>query len=97
MVAGGEYFSDSAIITPENLEKIKACIPLAPLHNPAHVEGINFCEEIFVGLPQVAVFDTAFHQTIPSYIAEYAIPRELTESQKSENTELMVHLINLYQ
>lgn len=82
VVAGGEYFSHSAIITPENLEKIKACISLAPLHNPAHVEGINFCEEIFVGLPQVAVFDTAFHQTIPSYIAEYAIPRELTGNQK---------------
>ena len=82
VVAGGQYFSDSAIITSENLEKIKACIPLAPLHNPAHVEGINFCAKIFAGLPQVAVFDTAFHQTIPSYIAEYAIPRELTDGQK---------------
>ena len=82
VVAGGQYFSKSALITPENLEKIKICIPLAPLHNPAHVEGINFCEKIFVGLPQVAVFDTAFHQTIPSYIAEYAIPRELTDGQK---------------
>ena len=82
VVAGGQYFSKSAVITPENLEKIKACIPLAPLHNPAHVEGINFCEKIFAGLPQVAVFDTAFHQTIPNYIAEYAIPRELTDGQK---------------
>ena len=79
VVAGGQYFSKSAVITPANLEKIKACIPLAPLHNPAHVEGINFCEKIFVGLTQVAVFDTAFHQTIPGYIAEYAIPRKLTE------------------
>ncbi|MFT4693553.1 MAG: acetate kinase [Francisella sp.] len=79
VVAGGQYFSKSALITPENLEKIKICIALAPLHNPAHVEGINFCEKIFVGLPQVAVFDTAFHQTIPSCIAEYAIPIELTQ------------------
>lgn len=82
VVAGGQYFSDSAIITPENLEKIKSCIPLAPLHNPAHVEGINFCKKIFARLPQVAVFDTAFHQTIPSYIAEYAIPRELTDTKQ---------------
>ena len=82
VVAGGNYFSSSAVITSDNLQKIKNCIPLAPLHNPAHVEGIEFCQEMFPSLPQVAVFDTAFHQTIPSYIAEYAIPRELTQSQQ---------------
>ena len=82
VVAGGNYFSSSAVITDDNLQKIKNCIPLAPLHNPAHVEGIEFCQEMFPSLPQVAVFDTAFHQTIPSYIAEYAIPRELTQSQQ---------------
>ena len=82
VVAGGNYFSSSAIITDDNLQKIKNCIPLAPLHNPAHVEGIEFCQEMFPGLPQVAVFDTAFHQTIPNYIAEYAIPRELTDGHQ---------------
>jgi len=79
VVAGGQYFSESVLITPENLEKIKACIPLAPLHNPAHIEGITFCQQMFAGLPQIAVFDTAFHQTMPNFVAEYAIPRELTE------------------
>lgn len=48
------------------------------MHNPAHIEGIRFCQQIFPELPQVAVFDTAFHQTMPSYIAEYAIPYGLT-------------------
>lgn len=82
VVHGGKYFSSSAVITKDNLQKIKNCIPLAPLHNSAHVEGIEFCKEMFPSLPQVAVFDTAFHQTIPDYIAEYAIPRELTDTQQ---------------
>lgn len=82
VVHGGNYFSSSIVITADNLRKIKACIPLAPLHNPAHVEGIEFCKDMFANLPQVAVFDTAFHQTIPNYIAEYAIPRELTDDQQ---------------
>ena len=82
VVAGGSYFSSSAVITRDNLQKIKNCIPLAPLHNPAHVDGIEFCQDMFPSLPQIAVFDTAFHQTIPGYIAEYAIPRELTQSQQ---------------
>ncbi|AJC48346.1 acetate kinase [Allofrancisella guangzhouensis] len=79
VVHGGQYFSDSVVIDERALEKIKNCIPLAPLHNPANIEGITFCQQIFSNLPQVAVFDTAFHQTIPKYIAEYAIPRELTK------------------
>ncbi|APA82148.1 acetate/propionate family kinase [Francisella tularensis] len=78
VVHGGQYFSKSVLINADSLEKIKACIALAPLHNPAHIEGIRFCQQIFPELPQVAVFDTAFHQTMPSYIAEYAIPYELT-------------------
>ncbi|AIT09701.1 acetate kinase [Candidatus Francisella endociliophora] len=79
VVHGGQYFSKSVLIDDDSLQKIKNCIPLAPLHNPAHIEGITFCQQIFPGLPQVAVFDTAFHQTMPNYVAEYAIPRELTE------------------
>ena len=79
IVHGGKYFTKSVIIDEDSLGKIKACVPLAPLHNPAHIEGIVFCEHIFANLPQVAVFDTAFHQTIPDYIAEYAIPRELKQ------------------
>ncbi|MBK2029032.1 acetate kinase [Francisella noatunensis] len=78
VVHGGQYFSKSVIIDKDSLQKIKDCIPLAPLHNPAHIEGVLFCQQIFPNLPQVAVFDTAFHQTMPEYVAEYAIPRELT-------------------
>ncbi|AFJ42666.1 acetate/propionate family kinase [Francisella orientalis] len=78
VVHGGQYFSKSVIIDKDSLQKIKDCIPLAPLHNPAHIEGMLFCQQIFPNLPQVAVFDTAFHQTMPEYVAEYAIPRELT-------------------
>ncbi|KEI35061.1 acetate kinase [Francisella sp. W12-1067] len=79
VVHGGQYFSNSVVIDEENLEKIKDCIPLAPLHNPANIEGITFCQQIFSNLPQIAVFDTAFHQTISAYVSEYAIPRELTK------------------
>ncbi|WP_150467203.1 acetate/propionate family kinase [Francisella sp. SYW-9] len=79
VVHGGQFFSESVLIDDDSLQKIKDCIPLAPLHNPAHIEGIAFCKQIFPGLPQVAVFDTAFHQTMPNYVAEYAIPRELTQ------------------
>ncbi|MED7788631.1 acetate kinase [Francisella sp. 19X1-34] len=78
VVHGGQFFSKSVLIDDDSLQKIKDCIPLAPLHNPAHIEGIAFCKHIFPGLPQVAVFDTAFHQSMPNYVAEYAIPRELT-------------------
>ncbi|APD49733.1 acetate/propionate family kinase [Francisella hispaniensis] len=78
VVHGGQYFSKSVVINADSLEKIKECIALAPLHNPAHIEGIRFCQQIFPELPQVAVFDTAFHQTMTSYIAEYAIPYEFT-------------------
>ncbi|API85947.1 acetate/propionate family kinase [Francisella uliginis] len=79
VVHGGQFFSKSVLIDEDSLQKIKGCVPLAPLHNPAHIEGITFCQQIFPDLPQVAVFDTAFHQTMPNYVAEYAIPRELTE------------------
>ncbi len=80
VVHGGQYFDSSVVITEDNLDKIKESIPLAPLHNPANVEGIEFCQKIFPSLPQVAVFDTAFHHSIARHVAEYAIPRELTDN-----------------
>src|SRR3989339_321158 len=67
VVHGGEKFHDSVIIDEEVMEAIKACIELAPLHNPPNIIGIEACAHIMPETPMVAVFDTAFHQTIPSY------------------------------
>ncbi|WP_282123028.1 acetate/propionate family kinase [Algibacter mikhailovii] len=79
VVHGGKYFSDTTEITPEVKEKIKALSSLAPLHNPANLEGIEVAEAIFSNAKQVAVFDTAFHQSIPEKAYRYAIPREFSE------------------
>ena len=76
---GGEKFSDSTIITDEVIQAIKDCIPLAPLHNPAAVTGIEACKNALPGIPMVAVFDTAFHQTIPAKAYMYAIPYKYYE------------------
>lgn len=82
VVHGGSYFSDTTIITEEVKEKIKELSELAPLHNPAHLVGINVAEEIFASAKQVAVFDTAFHQTIPVVAHKYAIPNYLLTEHK---------------
>ncbi|OMQ13330.1 acetate/propionate family kinase [[Flexibacter] sp. ATCC 35103] len=82
VVHGGSYFSDTTIITEEVKEKIKELSELAPLHNPAHLVGINVAEEIFSSAKQVAVFDTAFHQTIPVEAYKYAIPNYLLTENK---------------
>jgi len=82
VVHGGSYFSDTTIINDEVKEKIKELSELAPLHNPAHLVGINVAEEIFSGAKQVAVFDTAFHQTIPVEAYKYAIPNYLLTESK---------------
>jgi acetate kinase len=74
VVHGGEKFSKSALITKGVKEVIEACCDLAPLHNPPNLAGIEACEKIFPGVPQVAVFDTAFHQTMPSRAYIYGIP-----------------------
>jgi len=75
VVHGGERFTHSVLITDEVLRGIEACIDLAPLHNPANIKGIMAAREVFgVGLPQAAVFDTAFHQTLPDHAYLYAIP-----------------------
>ena len=82
VVHGGEYFASSVIITPEVKSAIEKCCELAPLHNPANLIGINACEKIMPGVPQVAVFDTAFHQTMPERAYLYALPYEYYEKYK---------------
>lgn len=79
MVHGGEKFAKSVIITPEVIDAFKACSDLAPLHNPANLKGVDAVTELMPGLPQVGVFDTAFHQTMPAKAYLYAIPYELYE------------------
>jgi acetate kinase len=76
VVHGGEKFSAPALIDTDVLKSIRACIPLAPLHNPANLAGIEAAQEAFPGVPQVAVFDTAFHQTLPPVAYHYAVPEE---------------------
>lgn len=82
VVHGGEKFSSSALINEKVLTEIEACNDLAPLHNPANLIGIRACEQLMPGVPQVAVFDTAFHQTMPSYAYIYGIPYEYYEKYK---------------
>jgi acetate kinase len=79
VVHGGEKFTVPAVVTEEVKASIRACAVLAPLHNPPNLVGIEACEKVFPGTPNVAVFDTAFHQTMPAASYLYAIPRELYE------------------
>jgi len=77
VVHGGEKFSRSELITKAVKDVIRECCAIAPLHNPPNLAGIDACEAIFAGVPQVAVFDTAFHQTMPEHVFLYGIPYEL--------------------
>lgn len=77
VVHGGEKFSGSVLINDQVLEAVRSCNDLAPLHNPANLKGIEVATRVFPGLPQVAVFDTAFHQTIPAHAFLYPIPVSL--------------------
>ncbi|MCG6199989.1 acetate kinase [Psychromonas antarctica] len=77
VVHGGEKFTSSVVITDDVIKEIEDCIPLAPLHNPAHLEGIRAAQRAFALLPNVAVFDTAFHQTMPEEAFLYALPYKL--------------------
>ena len=77
MVHGGEKFNKSVVLTDEVLKVFEECSDLAPLHNPANLNGVNAVSELMPGLPQVGVFDTAFHQTMPAKAYMYAIPYEL--------------------
>ncbi len=82
VVHGGEAFSESARIDESTLDVIRDCIPLAPLHNPANLAGISAAVAKFPELPHVAVFDTAFHQTMPKHAYLYALPHDLYETHK---------------
>lgn len=79
VVHGGEAFAASTLITPDVYAAIESVIPLAPLHNPANLQGIATCQRLLPDTPQVAVFDTAFHQTLPEHAYLYAIPYDLYE------------------
>ena len=76
IVHGGEKFASSAVITDEMIATVEECNDLAPLHNPANLIGIRVCSELMPGVPQVGVFDTAFHQTMPEKAFLYGIPRK---------------------
>ena len=77
MVHGGEKFNKSVRLTPEVMEAFAACNDLAPLHNPANIKGVNAVKALLPDVPQVGVFDTAFHQTMPDYAYLYALPYNL--------------------
>ena len=77
MVHGGEKFNKSVRLTPEVMEAFAACNDLAPLHNPANIKGVNAVTALLPNIPQVGVFDTAFHQTMPDYAYMYALPYNL--------------------
>ena len=82
VVHGGELFSSSVVITDEVKKAVESCNELAPLHNPANLIGIAACEKAMPGVPQVGVFDTAFHQTMPKEAFMYAIPYKYYENYK---------------
>ena len=79
---GGEYFSTSALVDADVIEKIRSCFELAPLHNPANLEGVLSIQSLLPTVPQVAVFDTSFHQTIPAENYLYALPYEYYEKYR---------------
>ncbi|MBO5364229.1 MAG: acetate kinase [Clostridia bacterium] len=82
VVHGGEIFSGSVMIDDAVMDALQQCVPLAPLHNPANIIGIEACAKIMPGVPQVGVFDTAFHQTMPKKAYMYALPYEMYEKHK---------------
>jgi acetate kinase len=82
VVHGGEYFSASVVIDDEVIARIEECIPLAPLHNPPSLAGIAACSELLPGITQVAVFDTAFHTTMPPKAYVYPLPYEYFEKYR---------------
>ena len=82
VVHGGETFADSCVITEDVMAAVKDCIPLAPLHNPANIIGIEACAKLMPNVKQVGVFDTAFHQTMPASSYMYALPYEMYEKYK---------------
>jgi acetate kinase len=82
VVHGGKRFSSSMVVNEEVAEAIRSCIPIAPLHNPYNLEGIEAMKKLLPGVPQVAVFDTAFHSSIPESASRYALPYDLCEKEQ---------------
>ena len=82
VVHGAEFFSDAVIVTEDVKASIKQCADLAPLHNPANLDGIVACETVFPNVPNVVVFDTAFHQTMPKHAFMYALPQRYYEEYR---------------
>lgn len=82
VVHGGEKFHDSVIIDKDVMKAIKDCVELAPLHNPSNIIGIEACKQILPDVPMVAVFDTAFHQTMPRHAYIYALPYDIYDKYK---------------
>jgi acetate kinase len=82
VVHGAEHFTESVLITDETIKQIDACIDIAPLHNPHNLKGILVCKELLPGIPQVAVFDTAFHQTMEDYVYTYALAYKFYEKYR---------------
>ncbi len=82
VVHGGEIFSGSVVIDDAVMDALQQCVELAPLHNPANIIGIEACSKIMPGVPQVGVFDTAFHQTMPAKAYMYALPYEMYTKHK---------------
>lgn len=78
-VHGGSFFCQSIILTPENLEELKACLPLAPIHNPNSFSVIQTCMQRLPGIPEYVTFDTAFHSTLPPHAYTYPLPQELLD------------------
>lgn len=82
VVHGAEYFTDSTVITEAVLKELEKCTPLAPLHNPPNIIGIRACQKVMPDTPMVAVFDTAFHQTMPAKAFMYALPYSCYEEDR---------------
>jgi len=79
VVHAGEKFADSVLISPAVMKVLRDCVEMAPLHNPPNIVGIEACAELMPGVPQVGVFDTAFHQTMPKHAFLYGLPYEAYE------------------
>jgi len=82
VVHGAEHFTESVLITNDTIEQIEACIELAPLHNPHNLKGILVCQKLLPGIPQIAVFDTAFHQTMEDHVYTYALAYRFYEKYR---------------
>ncbi len=84
IVQGGWHFTDSALVDDDVLAKIREVAPLAPLHNYAEAGVIEFCREAYPSIPNVAVFDTSFHMTMPEVAYTYALPKDVRQVPRAQ-------------